>query len=786
MDKNNYIWIFGENSASTANNNSYYFWKEVVNINDDIDKYILFEKNEKTQKAYANLTEYEKKFVIWKNTRKHFKLYSDADMFFVSLSYKDVVPDKILFAHFNFIVKRPVIYLRHGTTGMKRTYYTGDYYWNNMFRFLSYNPEETDYMVKYNNFRRYQLHYEEYLPRYGQLVKKDECLTDKNQILWFLTWREYFGKNIETKLFTKSISNVLKSGELEEYLLKNDLTVKICVHQMFDVDTFKDIYKYSKKGLIEIVHSKDIDVMDELVKSRLLITDYSSVAYDFTLLNRPVLLYQPDLEVYSKTRDFYCKISDLNENNITTPEELISKLISEKCEVNPFFRKTLPEKIDYEYIKQNKHIHKLYNHFAELLRNRITIIGLSFYEPDDITNSTMSLAERLLEEGYLLEVISLYHPKEARFEAPLGLNMLELKWDNTPSKKDKLTRKLYSFKKNYHELNYDPKINLLHPYGGHYLDKLMKNSRSKTIISTRESTHLFLNRCSSDKVKNKIYFLHTPIECESPQYGELLDKLKEIKMEKSIFVSENDAEFYKNKLGIEPASKIILNSYLTESQIAKPNLESEFLDENCRLKKLSEEELKQTDPELSEEYELLNLLNNEKKETYCGISILNLDKYYRKDINKLVDFGNYLKDNSIENIKIDVIGDGDYVYEFMQSIVENDLLGYINYLGTHRNMTDEIRNHDFLIDFCENPSYNTHYLQGALNYKKVFCIKNPKSEEIFEDIPDTFIESYDALCKQINNLDKISLRELSDYFNIVASKFNDGKIEDDIIDYIVG
>ena len=51
MDKNNYIWIFGENLASTANNNSYYFWKEIVNIKDDIDKYILFEKNEKTQKS---------------------------------------------------------------------------------------------------------------------------------------------------------------------------------------------------------------------------------------------------------------------------------------------------------------------------------------------------------------------------------------------------------------------------------------------------------------------------------------------------------------------------------------------------------------------------------------------------------------------------------------------------------------------------------------------------------------------------------------------------------------
>ena len=41
VDKN-YIWIFGENHGSTANNNSYFFWKHVVNFRDEIDKYIVF------------------------------------------------------------------------------------------------------------------------------------------------------------------------------------------------------------------------------------------------------------------------------------------------------------------------------------------------------------------------------------------------------------------------------------------------------------------------------------------------------------------------------------------------------------------------------------------------------------------------------------------------------------------------------------------------------------------------------------------------------------------------
>ena len=58
--ENKYIWIFGENLGSTANNNSFYFWKHVVNINDDIEKYLVLEKNESNKKVYNSFSKYNK------------------------------------------------------------------------------------------------------------------------------------------------------------------------------------------------------------------------------------------------------------------------------------------------------------------------------------------------------------------------------------------------------------------------------------------------------------------------------------------------------------------------------------------------------------------------------------------------------------------------------------------------------------------------------------------------------------------------------------------------------
>ncbi len=68
------------------------------------------------------------------------------------------------------------------------------------------------------------------------------------------------------------------------------------------------------------------DIQELYVVSDLLITDYSSVIFDFMLLDRPAFLYANDISDYMQDRGFYISLSDLpfplSENNA----EMISTL----------------------------------------------------------------------------------------------------------------------------------------------------------------------------------------------------------------------------------------------------------------------------------------------------------------------------------------------------------------------------------------------------------------------------------------------------------------------------
>jgi CDP-glycerol glycerophosphotransferase (TagB/SpsB family) len=55
----------------------------------------------------------------------------------------------------------------------------------------------------------------------------------------------------------------------------------------------------------------DQDLQDAIVRSSLLITDYSSVAWDFLYLDKPVLFYQFDVEKFNEYRGAYINLNDL-------------------------------------------------------------------------------------------------------------------------------------------------------------------------------------------------------------------------------------------------------------------------------------------------------------------------------------------------------------------------------------------------------------------------------------------------------------------------------------------
>ena len=141
--------------------------------------------------------------------------------------------------------------------------------------------------------------------------------SDKKVILYAPTWRE----------------NQHVPGEGYRYRLQADFEKwKTMVGQEY-VILFRAHYFISGQydfgaydGFVIDVSGMD-DVNDLYLVSDLLITDYSSVLFDYANLNRPILFYMYDYEAYkTQMRDFYLDIHTLPGPVVKTQEELLKTI----------------------------------------------------------------------------------------------------------------------------------------------------------------------------------------------------------------------------------------------------------------------------------------------------------------------------------------------------------------------------------------------------------------------------------------------------------------------------
>lgn len=743
-----FLWIFGENLGKTSSNNSFYFWKHVVELEDNIEKKYVMEKNRQNKKTYKTLTSKAKKNIIWKNSLKHYIMFNKADMLYVSLSYKDVEPKRIL----KRALKTPIVYLQHGTLAIKKIGYMGNSYNNNMFRFLYYNKDIKNTLMQENKFREYQLYYAEFHPRYMELIKRYEeykkNIHDSKSILWFITWREYFGDNNETERLIENIRNVIKNYKIREYLKNSNSKLKICLHQFFDKKKIEYMTEKLKNQNIEIVTPKQIDVMDEIVKNDILITDYSSIGFDFTLLGKKVILYQPDIKDYAKVRDFYY-LDEMNKYSVKAPSKLAQELEMDSG-VNNFFRNKLPTIIDFEYLKQGKHIDKLYEEFSKIQKNEITFIGYNFYGKGGTVSATLALAEGLLEKNYLVKLISLKkHIRKGKF--PFGLNVTALYFSKKRTIQYIVKRLLFFSKRHYGYLKYDSNKSNLIPYVGYALRKKLNSIKSKTVVSTRETLHLFLKNAKSENVENKVYFFHTYYNVVQEQFCGLLDELKNTKIEKAVFITKAGQEQYKNKVDYDNYNEYEILSNCVESS-----------------KMITRDEIRPL----------------KKKKKYHSVYMLRVSKDRIDDINNLINFVKYMRKNKFNMLVIHVYGVGDYLQEFLMRLEEEKLTSYIKYEGLATEIKAELGKWDLVTDFSLNHSFGMTYLEAILNGKMVFGMKNQGSSEVFKEIPYSYINSYQDLLNKIKNLDQIKIDTLQTNYDIMYRKYSREVIADKFINYI--
>jgi CDP-glycerol glycerophosphotransferase (TagB/SpsB family) len=245
----------------------------------------------------------------------------------------------------HMVRRQKLVFLQHGVTAFKKVdFLYGKNKTGGCNLFVVTSDFERDIVAK--NFR-----YNEKEIAVTGFARWD-VLNDKSEgsreIILMPTWRNWL-EEIGDDQFMKSdyylnYMNLINTPELHDVLEKYNLTLNFYLHPKFK--------EYMNNFIVDAKRIRFIPFGEEplnelMMKCRMLITDYSSVAWDTYYQDKPVLFYQFDLEDYNETHGSYIDMTkDLFGERVEEVEQLIN-LIEEYAN-NDF--KVKPE---YEVMREH-------------------------------------------------------------------------------------------------------------------------------------------------------------------------------------------------------------------------------------------------------------------------------------------------------------------------------------------------------------------------------------------------------------------------------------------------
>ena len=141
------------------------------------------------------------------------------------------------------------------------------------------------------------------MPRFDQL---NEFTVDPKQILVMPTWRQWlfppFGKTpadvaeeVRESNYVKTYCALLANERLNRFLSENDLHLLFFPHNQ--MQPFLSAFS-GENDRIRIAATEEFDVQTALKESAYLVTDYSSIFFDFAYMKKPMCYFQFDDEEF--------------------------------------------------------------------------------------------------------------------------------------------------------------------------------------------------------------------------------------------------------------------------------------------------------------------------------------------------------------------------------------------------------------------------------------------------------------------------------------------------------
>ncbi|MCR4615788.1 MAG: CDP-glycerol glycerophosphotransferase family protein [Clostridiales bacterium] len=278
------LWIIAERGVD-ARDNSYHFFKFLTKEHPEINAVYIITKDSPDRSKVAPLGK-----LVNYGSFKHYLCFILAKVR-VSTHIDGYSPDILFFNKFGklFPSKAKKIFLQHGIIKDDLLFCHADN--TNIDMFVCSAVPEYEYIDKVYGYKEGILQLTG-LCRFDNL-KKTDALTHK--LLFMPTWRSNLRTcNRHTFLesdYYKKYNSFLNSEKLSALLKEYDYELIFYPHH--EVQRFIDCFK-SDDPAVSIADFSNSDVQSLLINSDVLITDYSSVFFDYGYMRKPMVFYQYD------------------------------------------------------------------------------------------------------------------------------------------------------------------------------------------------------------------------------------------------------------------------------------------------------------------------------------------------------------------------------------------------------------------------------------------------------------------------------------------------------------
>jgi CDP-ribitol ribitolphosphotransferase / teichoic acid ribitol-phosphate polymerase len=278
------IWLMGERYDTAQDNGIALFnW---LRANTDINAYYVMEEDAEDYERVKDIPN-----VLRFGSPEHFTIAMKAKVLLGTHDLENILPYKPArgFFHYEDTIK---IFLQHGVLGRKNVEYHKKFYDLPFDLFIvSSDPEK--YAVVMD-----QLGYDEKEVAVTGLARFDhlESSHRKDEILLMPTWRDWINTDQQflASEYYAAYSSFINSPKLLELLETYDVKLNFYPHYRAQDFFKKDISHTNDR--VNFIQLGTETVQDLLKRHALLITDYSSVSFDFTLMQKPVIYYHFDVK----------------------------------------------------------------------------------------------------------------------------------------------------------------------------------------------------------------------------------------------------------------------------------------------------------------------------------------------------------------------------------------------------------------------------------------------------------------------------------------------------------